>query len=149
MIISCRWKNIPYRALSVIHMPKRGMTTSEIARIERALGALLTAMVEDEARWPEPALFHIRAAPLDPSKPVRTRAEMEVGQILQEPVYFACRLAVRRLGERLHAVADGTVGMRHAAYRVANVHPARGAPLLCMLESAWDGVGSGADVWWS
>ncbi len=129
------------------------MTTAtagaEIAHIERALGALLTAMVDDEARWPEPALFHIRATPFNPAKPARTRAEMEVGQLLQEPVYFACRLAVRRLGERLHAVAGGTAGMRHAAHRVANVHPARGSPLLCMLESAWDGVGSDSDRWWA
>ena len=73
---------------------------------------------------------------------------MEVGQLLQEPVYFACRLAVRRLGERLHAVAGGTAGMRHAAHCVANVHPIRGAPILSMLDSAWDGVGSGDDVWW-
>ena len=74
---------------------------------------------------------------------------MEAGQILQEPVYFACRLAVRRLGERLHAVAGGTNGMRDAAHRVANVHPARGAPILCMLESAWDGVGTDRDRWWA
>ena len=74
---------------------------------------------------------------------------MEVGQLLRESLYFACRLAVRRLGERLHAVAGGTDGMRTAAHRVASIHPARGASLLCMLESAWDGVGSGADVWWA
>lgn len=123
--------------------------TAEIARIERALGALLTAMVEDEARWPEPAVYHIKAMPYDPSKPVRTRAEMEVGQLLQEPIYFACRLAVRRLGERLHSIAGGTDGMRQAAYRVMSNHPARGAPVLCMLESAWDGVGSDADRWWA
>ena len=49
----------------------------------------------------------------------------------------------------LHAVAGGTDGMRHAAYRVANVHLVEGAPVLTMLESAWDGVGSGADVWWA
>ena len=122
---------------------------AEVARIERALGALLTAMVEDEARWPEPALFHIKAMPFDPSRPVRSRAEMEIGQLLQEPLYFACRLAVRRLGERLHAVAGGTDGMRHAAYRVANIHPVKGAPVLTMLESAWDGVGSDSDRWWS
>ena len=122
---------------------------AEIARIERALTALLTAMVDDEGKWPEPPLFHIRALPFDPSKPVRTRAEMEVGQLLQEPVYFACRLAVRRLGERLHTIAGGTVGMRQAAYRVADVYPARGAPVLCMLESAWDGVGCDADRWWA
>ena len=129
------------------------MTTAsvgaEIARIERALAALLTAMIKDEARWPEPALFHIKARPYDPSKVVRTRAEMEVGQLLQEPVYFACRVAVRRLGERLHAVAGGTDGMRTAAYRVADVHPVKGAPILTMLESAWDGVGSDSDRWWS
>ena len=83
---------------------------AEVARIGQALGALLTAMIEDEERWPEPALYHIRATPYDPSKPVKTRAEMEVGQLLQEPVYFACRLAVRRLGERVHAVADGMAG---------------------------------------
>ncbi len=125
------------------------MTTSEIARIERALGTLLTAMVEDEARWPEPALFHIRATPFDPSKPVRSRAEVEVGQLLQEPVYFACRLAVRRLGERLHAVAGGTNGMRHIADRVADTSPAEGGRLLSMMDSAWDGIGSDADRWWS
>ena len=122
---------------------------AEVARIEQALGALLMAMVEDEARWPEPALFHIKATPFDPSRPVRSRAEMEVGQLLQEPLYFACRLAVRRLGERLHAVAGGTDGMRHAAYRVANIHSVEGAPILTMLESAWDGVGTDADRWWS
>ena len=129
------------------------MTTAtagaEIARIDRALGALLTAMLEEEARWPEPALFHIRALPFDPSKPVRPRAEMEVGQLLQEPVYFACRLAVRRLGERLHSIAGGTDGMRNAAHRVASAHPVRGASVLCMLESAWDGVGSDSDRWWA
>ena len=123
--------------------------SAEIARIERALGALLTTMMEDEARWPEPALYHIRATPFDPSKPVRARAEMEIGQLLQEPVYFACRLAVRRLGERLHSVAGGTDGMRRAAHQVARVHPVRGAPILCMLESAWDGVGDDSDRWWS
>ena len=122
---------------------------AEIARIERALGALLTAMMEDEARWPEPALFHIRATPFDPSKPVRSRADMGVGQLLQEPVYFACRLGVRRLGERLHSIAGGTDGMRHAAHRVASVHPVRGVPILCMLESAWNGVGRDADRWWA
>ena len=122
---------------------------AEIVHIERALGTLLAAMIDDEARWPEPALFHIRATPYDPSKPVRTRAETQVDQILQEPIYFACRLAVRRLGERLHAIADGTVGMRHAAHRVASVHPVRGAPILSMLESAWDGVGTDSDRWWS
>ncbi len=130
------------------------MTTAtagaEIARIEKALGALVTAMAEDEARWPEPALFHIKAESFDPSKVVRSRAEMEVGQLLQEPVYFACRLAVRRLGERLHAVAGGTDGMRSAAYRVADVHPDCAiVPVLCMLESAWDGVGSDSDRWWA
>lgn len=124
-------------------------TGAEIARIERALGALLTAMLEDEARWREPALYHIRAQPFDPLKPVKTRAEMEVGQILQEPIYFACRLAVRRLGERLHSIADGMVGMRHAAHRVASGHPVRETPILCMLESAWDGVGTDSDRWWS
>ncbi len=129
------------------------MTTAtagaEIARIERALSALLTAMQAEEARWPEPALFHIRATPFDPSKVIRSRAEMQVDQILQEPVYFACRLAVRRLGERAHAVAGGTDGMRAIAERVADTDPARGGRLLSMLDSAWDGVGFGADVWWS
>lgn len=128
------------------------MTTAtagaEIAQIERALSALLTAMQAEEARWPEPPLFHIRATPFDPSRPVKTRAEMEVGQLLQEPVYFACRLAVRRLGERLHAVADGTDGMRRTAHRVADLHPVRGAPVLSILESAWDGVGTDDDRWW-
>ena len=124
-------------------------TGAEAARIERALSALLTAMREEEARWPEPPLFHIRATPFDPSKPVRTRAEMEVGQLLQEPVYFACRLAIRRLGERLHVIAGGTDGMRRAAFRVVDIHPDRGAPILCMLESAWDGVGTDSDRWWA
>ena len=123
---------------------------AEVARIEQALGALLSAMIEDEERWPEPALYHIKAMPYDPSKPVRTRAEMEVGQLLQEPVYFACRLAVRRLGERLHSIAGGTDGMRQAAYRVMRSHPAaRDAPILGMLESAWDGVGSDSDRWFA
>ena len=96
---------------------------AEIARIERALGALLTAMVEDEARWPEPALFHIKATPFDPSKVVRSRAEMEIGQLLQEPVYFACRLAVRRLGERLHAVASTEVVEIWSRGRRAELRP--------------------------
>ena len=122
---------------------------AEVARIEQALDALLSAMIDEEARWPEPALYHIRATPYDSSKPVKTRVEMEVGQLLQEPVYFACRLAVRRLGERVHAVADGTAGMRRIAHRVARVHPARGAPILSILESAWDGVGTDTDRWWA
>ena len=123
---------------------------AEVARIEQALGALLSAMIDDEERWPEPALYHIKAMPYDPSKPVRTRAEMEIGQLLQEPVYFACRLAARRLGERLHSIAGGTDGMRQAAYRVMRSHPAAlDAPILGMLESAWDGVGSDSDRWFA
>ena len=122
---------------------------AEVARIEQALGALLSAMIDDEERWPEPALYHIKAMPYDPSKPVRTRAEMEVGQLLQEPVYFACRLAVRRLGERLHSIAGGTDGMRQTAYRVTRSHPTRDAPILGMIESAWDGVGSENDRWFA
>ncbi len=128
------------------------MTTAtagaEVARIEQAISALLATMIEDEARWPEPALYHIKPMPFDLSKPVKSRAEREMGQLLQEPLYFACRLAVRRLGERLHTIAGGTNGMRLAAHRVANIHPDRGAPILCMLESAWDGVGTDGDRWW-
>ena len=122
---------------------------AEVARIGQALGALLSAMIDDEERWPEPALYHIKAMPYDPSKPVRTRADMEVGQLLQEPVYFACRLAVRRLGERVHAVADGTAGMRWVANRVAHADLDKGTRMLSMLDSAWDGVGSDADRWWA
>ncbi len=121
----------------------------ETKGIEGALDALLRAMVKDEAKWP---VVPIAASPLkffDLSEPVSTRAKMEVTQILRQPVYFALRLAVRRMGQQAFSVTGSTDGMREVAERVAGMVPAQYGRRASMLDSAWDGIGSDADRWWS
>ena len=117
--------------------------------LEQALDALLTAMAEDEAKRSETTLGLVMVKPAHLSGPVPTRSEMELAQILREPVYFACRMAVRRLGERTFTITGSTDGMRDVADRVAGQMPAQFGRRLSVLNSAWDGVGSDSDRWWA
>lgn len=121
----------------------------ETEGLERALDALLTAMVNDEAQRPKPPMDGISAKVLDLKGPVPTRSEIEVTQLLREPVYAACRIAVRRLGEQAFIVTGGTDGMRDVAERVADRIPALYGRRLSIMDGAWDGVGSDADRWWA
>lgn len=81
--------------------------------------------------------------------PIPTRAEMEIAQILRQPVYSACRIGVRRLGAHAFAVTGSTDGMREVADRVADMAPAEAGRRLATMNSAWDGVGNDADRWWA
>ena len=121
----------------------------ETEDLERALDALLTAMVNDEAQRPKPPMDGISAKVLDLKGPVPTRSEIEVTQLLREPVYAACRMAVRRLGEQAFTITGGTDGMRDVAERVADRTPALYGRRLSIMDGAWDGVGSDADRWWA
>ncbi len=122
---------------------------TEIEGIERALDALLTAMVEDDAkRAPAPlTASSIRFTDLD--GPIPTRADMELRQLLRQPVYSACRIGVRRLGAQAFSVTGSTDGMREIAERVADRVSGQFGRRLAMMDSAWDGVGSDADRWWA
>ena len=117
--------------------------------LERALDALLTAMADDEAKWPEASLGPAIAKPLDLSSAVLSRSDMEVTQLVRHPVYFACRMAVRRLGQQAFTITGGTDGMRDVAERVADRTPALYGRRLSIMDGAWDGVGSDADRWWA
>ena len=121
----------------------------EIDGLERALDALLTAMTDAEAKR---APGHLTASSIrfaDLNGPIPTRAEMEVTQLLREPVYSALRIGIRRLGAETFKVTGGTDGMREVAERVADRVPGQYGRRLATMDSAWDGVGSDSDRWWA
>ena len=122
---------------------------TEIEDIARALDALLVAMMEDEAKDAPVQLTALSARFANLSGPIPTRAEMELTQLLRQPVYFALRMAVRRLGERVFTVTGSTDGMREVADRIADMASKQSGRRLAMMDSAWDGVGSDSDRWWS
>jgi hypothetical protein len=119
-----------------------GPELSEWEKIESALDALLKAMVEidlrprDDSKPPS----KIRFVPVDLRGPVPTRREMQINQVLREPVRAACRNAIRLLGERIFELRgdDGMREMNDKVLRLDEQHFQRRASIL---NSAWDGIG--------
>lgn len=69
--------------------------------------------------------------------PIKSRTEMEVDQLIEDPVYYAMRQAVRKLGAILHA-SDPTL-MDGAINDVAD-RP-KGGRKVSIIDHAWDGIG--------
>jgi hypothetical protein len=122
--------------------------TSDIERIEFALDAILTEMIEKRKTGPTPAGERSSIGrPQLESLP--THEESEVNHIIREPLEGAYRLALRKLGQRLYDVTKNTELMREILERVADRDSANYGRRAVILGSAWNGVGSVIDRWFS
>ncbi len=120
--------------------------TNDLKDVERALDDLLTAIVTEDSKPVEPSPVRVGRA-LDPTARPLSRAESDLRALLREPVRTACKLAVRRLGERLFEILGSTNAMARCAERVAARDEADYQYRYDILDSAWDGIGAGNDRW--
>ncbi len=122
---------------------------AETDRIEMALADLLAAAINDDARVTQVGSGRLAATPFRMPNRIRTRAEIEISTLLNQPVGVACRLAVRRLGRHLFEVTESTDKMREVGERAADQDLQRYGRRVAMVDSAWAGIGSETDRWWS
>ncbi|MET0526840.1 MAG: hypothetical protein ABW003_00575, partial [Microvirga sp.] len=83
----------------------------EITRIEAALDALLNEIVTRSSNEPRmPRAAQLQATPFKALSlnEIPSRIDVETDEILRDPVGAACRIAIKRLGERLYEVTKST-----------------------------------------
>lgn len=127
---------------------------NEIEDIERTLSVLVSAMVTEDRKPVEAtAPVALRAEPVTAESLERaarmTRLDLDVSDLLRGPVRAACRQAVRRLGERVYLIVGKAGHMSDVLERVADMVPAQYSHRATIIDSAWNGIGSGDDRWWS
>lgn len=86
-------------------------------------------------KWAEEYLVPLGQAPMED---VPSQEESELNMIVKEPLYGACRLAIRRLGKR---VFELEANMDDIAERVARRDPSNFPLRFDMITRAWRGVG--------
>ena len=124
---------------------------NEIERIKAALDALLTLAIEHDMRpraGPPGPLKLISCAELF-AKPIPTRREFEINRVLDDPICGATRNAIRLLGERLFEVVGNTDSMRGILEEVATRDDRHWGRRIDIMDKRWNGIGAGADRWWS
>ena len=120
----------------------------EIDGVERALDALLRAMIaEDDKRTAVDFKVTVFTAADLRNVKFPTRAEMDVKAIVDEPVRAACKQAVRKLGEWLFKLLGSTDAMSDLCERVADMDPPRWGYRVDIIDKTWDGIGNERDRW--
>ncbi len=118
---------------------------SETQKIENALDALLTAVAcyeREPALLPETGAVSAGAligAYLE-KLTTWTKAQRSADELLQRPVSWALRRAIRTLGKRLHEIGGDRL-MHDICDRVAARDPAREGWRLGVIDHRWDGIG--------
>ena len=127
----------------------------DLESLERALDALLTAIITEDWKVREAAAgpANIVAAAVTAESLERagrmTRLDLDVADLVRNPVRAACRQAVRRIGERLFKVCGTISGMSQVAERVAAWDPPQYGMRAAIIDHAWDGVGEGTNRWFA
>jgi hypothetical protein len=111
--------------------------SNELARIEHALGVLLTACENHQP--PASEIRILSVAEFCKQSPVES--------LLNDPIGRALRLGIKKLGGRLHELG-GTDLMRSAAERVADMRRGFSGRRLSVLDHAFDGIGIGSNDFW-
>jgi hypothetical protein len=127
---------------------------AEIRRIEAALDALLTEIIErilaQRAEPKMPRAAQLMATPFKVAAldEIPSRDETEVTEILQDPVGSACRYAIKRLGQHLYSVAKSMDVMAEVLDRVAERDPKHSGLRADIMDKWWEGIGEGDDRRW-
>jgi hypothetical protein len=119
---------------------------AKVAKIEDALDQLLRAIDAND-----------RDRELQPKEPLRavpagellntSDHEIELRDILRDPVGHALRREMKSLGGHLFGILGSTNGMRTVLDRVAGHEPCNYTRRATILNQQWHGIGAGNDFW--
>jgi hypothetical protein len=123
-------------------------TRIDTAKIERAMDALLHAILDDEGRRPAPAAVDLSH--------VATAAEIEEGDVISadmdaiiaDPIGVACRSELAALGSLLFETVGTSDDMGDVMDRVAGMQGANAERRREIIEEAWEHVGPEGDGNW-
>lgn len=69
--------------------------------------------------------------------------------IMADPVVWSLKRTLKKVGQMIYIRVGSTDELVKIAEQVANCDPYRYARRMSPIDSAWNGVGSGNDRWWS
>lgn len=125
--------------------------TAEAVAIDKALDALLGAIIAHDAkRDAQPSETPLRAnfVSFDDLASIPPR-QADLGEMLADPIRYALRESVMRLGREVFRLSGGTDAMRTTLERVAGMNPRQYGHRATIMDKAWDGIGNDADRWCS
>ncbi len=121
---------------------------ADLATCDRAITELLDAILaHDAARaaaQPQGGPFKIKT--FDSSKGL-DRLEFEA--LTGDPVRYALREGLRRVGAEVYRLGGSTEAMRECLERLCEKDREHGGRRGSILDAAWNGIGEGSDRWWS
>lgn len=124
-------------------------THEDIAACDRALNELVSAIVAhdaDRAARPRPDGERFKLVPF---KAVADLDRMGFEALTKDPVRAALREGVKRIGREIHRLGGGTGGMLDSLAKVVDLDPANAGRRGAIMDSAFNGIGTGDDRWWS
>jgi hypothetical protein len=119
---------------------------AKVARIEDALDQLLRAIdANDRDRELQPRM-PTKVIPAD-EFPKPPDHELEIRDILRDPVGHALRREIKSLGGHLFRILESTNGLKAVLERVAGREPSNYTRRATILNEQWHGIGAGNDFW--
>lgn len=118
----------------------------DLATCRRALDELVSAIIRHDRERSERRISD--RIEIVSFKALMDTERMNFRSVTTNPVRAALRLGVRKLAQEVYSI--GGMGAVHDAFeRVTDMDAANEGRRMSIMDSAFNGVGSGDDRWWS
>jgi hypothetical protein len=136
----------PIPQIKGVPMKPKMTPTEHVALVKDALDATLTARLAYD-KWQEATIGpgELKFMQMNDTDWDRLRLE----GMVKDPITKAIRKQIKDLGKELFKLLGTTDAMRATLEEVADRLPKHYSWRVTILDKGWDGIGDGADRWWS